>query len=234
MSFLLRKLRKPWVGHSNHKYKSFPTHEMRTPLTSIQGFSEYLMRTNAAEEDKLVALKHINEETNRLRQLISKMFELMTLKKESLKIEKLISHEIFDTIRKIEFQKLKAKNIELKINIEIENFYADKHFILLVLIVLTNVIDNAINASENNSIIETSIYSKDNKTIIKVLDYGRGIDAKDLPHVFQPFYKSDKNRPATYKGAGLGLSLVRKIVDLHDGNIEVKSKKDMGVIYEKN
>lgn len=193
---------------------------MRTPLTSIQGFSEYLMRAKISEEDKLVALTHINEETNRLKQLISKMFELMTLK-----IESLISHEIFDTIRKIEFQKLKAKNIELKINIEIEYFYADKHFILVV---LTNIIDNAINASKNNSIIEASIYSKDSKTIITVLDHGQGIDAKDLPNVFQPFYKSDKNRPATYKGAGLGLSLVRKILDLHDGDIEVKSKKNIG------
>lgn len=201
------------------------THEMRTPLTSIQGFSEYLMRANASEEDKLVALTHINEETNRLKELINKMFDLMTLKKESLKIEKLNTGEIFDIIRKIEFQKLKTKNIELKIIIKAEYFYADEH---LILVVLTNLIDNAINASKDNSIIEAGVYSEDDKTIIKISDQGQGIDSQDLPYIFQPFYKSDKNRSAVYRGAGLGLSLSKKIIDLHDGDIEIKSQKNTG------
>lgn len=204
------------------------THEMRTPLTSIQGFSEYLMRTNATEEDRLVALNHINEETNRLRQLIDKMFDLMTLKKESLKIDKLNSYEIFDTIRKIEFQKLKAKKIDFKVQIESEYFYADEH---LILVVLTNLIDNAINASKDNTKIEISVYSKEDKTIIEISDQGQGIDGKDLPYIFDPFYKSDKNRSAIYNGAGLGLSLCKKIVDLHNGNIEVKSEKGIGTKF---
>lgn len=201
------------------------THEMRTPLTSIQGFSEYLMRTNATEEDRLVALTHINEETNRLKELINKMFDLMTLKKESLKIEKLNLDGIFDTIKKIEFQKLKTKNIELKIIIKAEYFYADEY---LILAVLTNLVDNAINASKDNSMIEIIAYYENEKTIIKISDRGQGIDDKDLPHIFQPFYKSDKNRSAVYRGAGLGLSLSKKIIDLHDGDIEIKSQKNRG------
>ena len=201
------------------------THEMRTPLTSIQGFSEYLMRTNATEEDRLVALTHINEETKRLKELINKMFDLMTLKKESLKIEKLNAGEIFDTIRKIEFQKLKTKNIELKVMIKAECFYADEH---LTLVLLTNLIDNAMNASEDNSIIEVNVYPEDDKIIIKISDQGKGIDDEDLPYVFQPFYKSDKNRSAAYRGAGLGLSLSKKILDLHDGDLEIKSQKNRG------
>lgn len=201
------------------------THEMRTPLTSIQGFSEYLMRTNASEKDKLLALTHINEETNRLKQLINKMFDLMTLEKESLNIIKLNSYEILDTIKKIEFQKLKEKNIELKTNIETRYFYGDKDLILAVLI---NLIDNAINASKDNTSIEVSIYSKDDKTVIKISDDGKGIDDEDLPYIFNPFYKSDKNRSSKHKGAGLGLSLCKKIIDLHEGHIEIKSKKDIG------
>ena len=204
------------------------THEMRTPLTSIQGFSEYLMRTNASEEDRLVALNHINEETNRLKQLIDKMFDLMTLKKESLNIEKLDSYEIFDTIKKIEFQKLKAKKIDFKVEIESEYFYADEH---LILVILTNLIDNAINASKDNDKIEIVVYSKEDKTIIEISDQGQGIDGKDMPYIFDPFYKSDKNRSAIYKGAGLGLSLCKKIVDLHNGNIEVKSEKGIGTKF---
>lgn len=201
------------------------THEMRTPLTSIQGFSEYLMRANASKEDRLVALNHINEETNRLKELINKMFDLMTLKKESLKIEKLNLDQIFDTIRKIEFQKLKTKNIELKTIIKAEYFYADEY---LILVVLTNLVDNAINASKDNSMIEVIAYSEDDKTIIKISDQGQGIDDKDLAYIFEPFYKSDKNRSAVYKGAGLGLSLSKKIIDLHDGDIEIKSQKNIG------
>lgn len=204
------------------------THEMRTPLTSIQGFSEYLMRTNASEEDRLVALNHINEETNRLKQLIDKMFDLMTLKKESLNIEKLDSYEIFDKIKKIEFQKLKAKKIDFKVEIESEYFYADEH---LILVILTNLIDNAINASKDNNKIDMAVYSKEDKTIIEISDQGQGIDNKDLPYIFDPFYKSDKNRSAIYKGAGLGLSLCKKIVDLHNGNIEVKSEKGVGTKF---
>ena len=202
------------------------THEMRTPLISIQGFSEYLMRTNATEEDRLVALTHINEEANRLKQLINKMFDLMTLKKEGLNIVRLNSVETFNTIRKIEFQKLKEKNIELKINIETEYFYGDEQ---LLLVLLTNLIDNAINASKANTRIEATIYSKDNKTIIKISDQGQGIE--DLPNIFQPFYKSDKNRSAICRGAGLGLSLCKKIVDLHNGSIEVKSQKCIGTKF---
>lgn len=202
------------------------THEMRTPLTSIQGFSEYLMRTNTSEEDRLVALTHINEETNRLKHLINKMFDLMTLKKESLNIEKLESKELFEKIRKVVFQKIKTKDMDLKININAGHFYGDEH---LMLVVLTNLTDNAINASENNSTIEITAYSEDDKTIIKISDKGPGIDDKDLPYIFDPFYKSDKNRSATYKGAGLGLSLCKKIMDLHSGSIEIRNRENTGV-----
>jgi len=201
------------------------THEMRTPLTSIQGFSEYLMRANASEEDKLVALTHINEEANRLKQLGDKMFALMTLKKESLNIVKLNSYEVFNTIRRIEFQRLKEMNIDLKVNIQADYFYGDEQ---LILVLLTNLVDNSINASKYNSRIEVDIYSKDDKNIIKVSDEGQGIDSKDLSNIFQPFYKADKNRSAIYRGAGLGLSLCKKIVELHDGSIEVESQKDIG------
>jgi signal transduction histidine kinase len=204
------------------------THEMRTPLTSIQGFSEYLMRTNATEEDRLVALSHINEETSRLKQLIDKMFDLMTLKRESLDIVQLNSNEIADTLRKIEFQKLKMKNIEFKVNIKEGHFFADQD---LILIVLTNLIDNAINVSKDNSEIEMAIYREENKAVIRISDKGEGIAENDIPYIFDPFFKSDKNRPASYKGAGLGLSLCKKIIDLHNGHIEVKSKKNIGTEF---
>lgn len=204
------------------------THEMRTPLTSIQGFSEYIMRTNATDEDRFIALNHINEEANRLKQLINKMFDLMTLKKESLKIIKLNSKEIFDILRKIEFQKLKIKNIDFIVNIETEYFYADKD---LIVIVLTNLIDNGINASKENSQIEITVYSELEKTTIKISGQGEGIDDNDLPYIFDPFYKSNKNRPASHKGAGLGLSLCKKIIDLHNGTIEVKSRKNKGTDF---
>ena len=204
------------------------THEMRTPLTSIQGFSEYIMRTNATDEDRFIALNHINGEANRLKQLINKMFDLMTLKRESLNIVKLNSDEIFNILRKIEFQKLKIKNIDFIVNVETEYFYADKD---LIVIVLTNLIDNGINASKENSQIEITIYSELEKTIIKISDQGEGIDDNDLPYIFDPFYKSNKNRPPNHKGAGLGLSLCKKIIDLHNGTIEVKSRKNKGTDF---
>lgn len=93
------------------------------------------------------------------------------------------------------------------------------------------MIDNAINASKDNSNIEVTVYSEDGKTIIEISDQGQGIDDKDLPHIFQPFYKPDKNRSAIYRGAGLGLSLCKRIIDLHNGNIEVKSQKNIGTKF---
>jgi len=93
-------------------------------------------------------------------------------------------------------------------------------------------LDNAIKYSPENTVIKIISQTKKNRIITKIIDQGIGISDKDLPHIFDRFYQSDLARTKTKEsGYGLGLSIAQKIIQLHHGQISVKSKIDHGTIF---
>lgn len=205
------------------------SHELKTPLTSIKGFVETLLE--GALDDKENSrnfLKIIQEHANRLDNLINDLLALSYLEsqKAELKKEELNLQELADKVSAGFRAQLKKKQIELKDNLPSQlTVKADKNKLEQV---LTNLIDNAIKFNKEKGWI--NIDFQDTYYSLKVLveDSGMGIPAKDIPRIFERFYRVDKARSRELAGTGLGLSIVKHIVELHGGSVGVESTEGLG------
>ncbi len=200
------------------------SHELKTPLTSIKGFVETLLE--GALEDKennRHFLKIIQEHGERLNKLVDDLLSLSHLESKEILLEK----GIFNLRQQVEKvimgfrEQLKKRNVDIKNEIPANiSINADKDKIEGV---FTNLIDNAIKFNKENGIIKISSQEEGNKIKIIVEDSGIGIPEKDIPRIFERFYRVDKARSRELGGTGLGLSIVKHIVELHGGNVGVES-----------
>jgi two-component system phosphate regulon sensor histidine kinase PhoR len=205
------------------------SHELKTPLTSIKGFLETLLE--GALEDKENSrhfLIIMQDHTERLNKLVDDLLSLSRLESKEILLKK----DIFNL--KQQFEKViasygaqfKKRNIEIKNELPINlSINADKDKIEGV---LTNLIDNAIKFNKEKGAIR--IYSQDQSGIIRIIieDSGIGIPEKDMPRIFERFYRVDKARSRELGGTGLGLSIAKHIVELHGGTIGVESVEGLG------
>lgn len=200
------------------------SHELRTPMTSISGFVQGILDGTIPKEKEKEYLEIVLDESTRLAKLTSEMFEMtkMNSPEYKLSIQKFdVNEEIRRCIISAE-QKLEAKNLELSVDFEneTENVLADPDSIKRVII---NLLDNAIKFSHPENTIEIKVCGAGKKVNIDFVNYGTGIIKEDIPYIFDRFYKSDKSRTRDKQGAGLGLSFVKNILNLHAQTITVKS-----------
>lgn len=198
-------------------------HELKTPMTGIQGYAELLQRVKLSPEKQADALRYIEEECMRLSRLSGKMLQLTELSGENA-IEKKpcpIS-SLFLQAEEITQFRLKEKEVRLETeseeNLEIE---CDED---LLLSFLTNLIDNACKASPAGSCIRMTGTASG----IFVEDSGTGIPEEEICRVTEPFYMVDKSRSRKQGGAGLGLALCSQIARLHGGRLEIRSAAGEG------
>lgn len=221
----LEQVRKSFVSNASH--------ELRSPLTSVQGFLQAVLDGTISDEDKEKYLKIALNETKRLNALITSMLDLSRLDsgKNPLVLTKFdINDLINEAAARFEPSLIKKA---LQINVEFSRpncyVYADKDKIAQV---ITNLVDNAIKYSPAYSriILKTSVH--ENKAYITVRDYGYGISKKDQMLIWDRFYMTDKSRsPVKTKGSGLGLSIVKKIIDELDEVIWVESSRGAGATF---
>ncbi len=205
------------------------SHELRTPLTAIKGFVETMADEVAADNHQRY-LEIIKRHTNRLINIVKDLLVLSKLEKEQqLEREDVNLKELVEQVKKIYEQKLKEKNLSLKIETENEPLIlkAD-HFKLEQ--VFINLIDNAIKYTEKGGIL-ISLRRTDNTIAITVEDTGIGMTHDHLSKVFERFYVVDKSRSRSMGGTGLGLSIVKHIVLLHGGTIDVQSTPSVGTRF---
>ena len=222
-----------YLNESKQRFIDSLNHEIKTPITSIIGYSELLLKSNINEEIKMKAYKYINSEAKRLETLNSTLLKLTLIREEKKSLGKLNLREMINGVEDILIYKLEKKSINLNINIEDVNILADKE---LFEVLLTNIIDNSIKASTENSVIDINGYYKNNNYILKLTDYGIGIPKEDLDKIIEPFYMVDKARTRKNNGIGLGLSICNEICNLHDISLSIESKLNMGtsIILEFN
>lgn len=205
------------------------SHELKTPLTSIKGFVETLLE--GAIDDKENAKSFLNiiqDHANRLDTLVSDLLVLSNLESKEIRLEKSdwdLREHAEEVIRAFKAQSNKrqiAVNNEIPPGVKIR---ADRNRTEQV---FTNLIDNAIKFNNDGGSIR--IYSKDAGGGIKVIieDSGIGIPEKDIPRIFERFYRVDKARSRELGGTGLGLSIVKHIIELHGGNVGVESAEGHG------
>ncbi|HQP91198.1 MAG TPA: ATP-binding protein [Candidatus Omnitrophota bacterium] len=205
------------------------SHELKTPLTSIKGFVETLLE--GALEDKENAknfLGIIKDHADRLDNLVNDLLSLSYLEskqavlvKQKIGLKKLVEETLSGFSVRLKEKSLKIKEgvgPDLIIN-------ADRDKIGQV---LTNLIDNAIKFNVSGGTVEISADNIENGTRVVVSDTGIGIPQKDIPRIFERFYRVDRARSRQMGGTGLGLSIVRHIVELHGGRVGVESSEGSG------
>lgn len=217
----LETMRKDFVANVSH--------ELKTPLTSIKGFVETLLE--GALEDKENSrhfLQIIQDHANRLDNLVSDLLDLSHLESQEIKLEtqsfdlKGLTDDILASFKsQLKRRSIKAENI-LSSGLIVK---ADKNKIGQV---LTNLLDNAIKFNQEKGSVKIYSQDLDDKIKISVEDSGIGIPEKDIPRIFERFYRVDKARSRELGGTGLGLSIVKHIVELHNGSVGVESTEGFG------
>lgn len=220
----LEQMRKDFVANVSH--------ELKTPITSIRGFSETLLQ-GAMEDEKAREqfIQIILKESERLQSLIHDLLELSKLEKEEfqLNIEKVSLEDLIADIFPIVQQQADDKEIELTQLIHNdEPIQADPARLKQVLM---NMVTNAINYTPKHGAVRVELYNHSKHMEIAITDTGVGIPEEDLPRVFERFYRVDKARSRNSGGTGLGLAIVKHIVEAHGGWIEVESEYQEGTAF---
>ena len=207
------------------------SHDLRTPVASIQGYAETLMlkKDTVSKDEQQKYLEIIFKSCGRLKKLVEELFELSKLQTNQLKpnpepfsITELV-HDIANKYR-ILSQK-KGISVNTMVSKEVPLVQAD---IYLINRVLQNLIDNAIKFCSEGDTINIEIDPKKSEWVeVRVADSGQGIKQEDLPNVFQRYYKGRNDHEST----GLGLAIVKKIIDLHHSQIKVFSQYGKGTTF---
>ena len=200
------------------------THEIKTPMTTILGYSEYLHNAKINEEERMIASAHLHEMALRLENLSEKLMDLAYSRDENIERENVDLPDLFNELEMMMRPKLNPRSMELLAFSEMMHITGDK---MLLLMMLQNLVDNAINASTDRAVITVRSYFEDHP-IIEVKDAGCGIDRKDLERITAPFYRVDKSRSRQHGGVGLGLSIVSQIASLHGAKVEIESEPGAG------
>ena len=201
------------------------SHELKTPMTSIGGFIDGILDGTIPPERQAYYLRLVSDEVKRLSRLVRAMLSLAKLESGEMRVNKTDFNlsEVVRTIvisfeQRIEEKRLRIEGLEDMQDIRI---LADRDLIHQV---VYNLTDNAVKFTQPDGYIRLAV-EQDEQGIAHILirNSGEGIAPKDLPHVFDRFFKTDKSRSADKSGTGLGLYLVKTIADIHGGSVTVRS-----------
>lgn len=213
------------------EFLSTAAHELRTPLTSILGFSEILLKRKLDEERRNRFLKIINEESVGLANLINDLLDVSRIESgEGFKIKK-APIELREIIREnVNLFKSQTDKHTFEVNIpsSLSDVKGDKDKISNV---MENLLANALKFSPQGGKVTVSAGKTKGKVTISVTDEGMGIPKKDLPHLFEKFYRAENASSQAIKGTGLGLSIAKYIIDSHAGEIWAESKLGEGSTF---
>ncbi|MEL7021485.1 MAG: ATP-binding protein, partial [Bacteroidota bacterium] len=224
---------KTWAEY-RRRFVGDISHELKTPIFNIQGYIHSLLDGGLQDERINVAfLNKAAKNIDRLQTIVEDLEAISRLESGGVIIEpteldiRKLTAEVFEDL---EF-KAAAKNVALDFKEGASYGYkvvADRESIRQV---LTNLINNSIKYGEENGRTKVGFYDMDKYILIEVADNGIGIPAEHLPHVFDRFYRVDKSRSRAQGGSGLGLSIVKHIIEAHKQTINVRSTPQMGSTF---
>lgn len=211
------------------------THELKTPMTSIIGYADLLRSQALTQDEQLEAANYIFSEGKRLERLSLKLLEIFVTENSEVKMISASPGKIVEQL----VENLKAdylkRNIILKCNYEKGACLLEPDLVRSLVI---NLMDNSRKAmaDDGHGVISVEVKMTDSGCIIIVRDNGKGMPKEALQHITEAFYRVDKSRSRKQGGAGLGLALCKKIVEVHNGDIKFESKENEGtnVIVELN
>ncbi|MWC30401.1 sensor histidine kinase [Paenibacillus sp. MMS18-CY102] len=214
----LDAMRQQFVGNVSH--------EIQSPLTTIQGFAQALQEGETSEADKKRYIQLIGEESRRLSSLSRQLLTLAALDNEGQQL-KLAPYRLDEQLRQVLIMNERqwaGKSLELDMQLTETQIYGDEGLLHQAWL---NLITNAIKFSHPGGRLTVKQYEEGEEAVVIVEDEGSGIAPEALPHIFGRFYKADAARSRGEKagGSGLGLSIVHKIVSLHGGAVIAESEQ---------
>lgn len=222
----LEKYRKEYLGNVSH--------ELKTPIFNIQGYILTLLDGGMDDPNiNMLYLKRTEKSIDRMISIIEDLEAISKLESGELELKQevfSIYHLVMDVF---EYNEIRAKEKQIALTIGKNSnrdtmVRADKQRIYQVLM---NLVVNSINYSKKNGTTSVRFYDMDNLILVEVKDDGIGIDAKELPRIFERFYRVDRSRSRDQGGTGLGLAIVKHIIEAHQQTINVSSKPGVGTSF---
>lgn len=219
----MAQYRKEFVGNVSH--------ELKTPIFNIQGYTLTLL-DGGIDDDTINKkyLKKLEKNINRIISIVTDLETISRLEHGELKLR----YETFNPRELIEdvFENLEDKAAKKGISLELYRHYekqrkisADPEFLRQV---FANLVINAINYGKDNGFVKVELFDMDENMLVEVTDNGIGIAEKDIPRIFERFYRVDKSRSTKSGGTGLGLSIVKHIIEAHNQTLNVRSTPGVG------
>jgi signal transduction histidine kinase len=210
------------------RFSGDASHELRTPLTIMRGEIEALLREEGFSPAQKNQLSDVLEETERLTQIVQGLLVMSRLEGGESQLNKIklnLGALALATAEQIEPLAAEEKivfacNIDEEVMIEADEMRLQQ--------VIVNLLDNAIKYTSTQGRIHIAVRKEADRAILEIRDNGLGISAEALPHVFERFYRSPQTSAAAIEGTGLGLAMVKTIVEAHGGKVLVESQEGEG------
>ena len=228
------------ANKAKSEFVSIVSHELRSPLTVIKNYTSILYRDSSTEKNiiskksKLEIYKTVDREVDRLISMINKLLDVsridagrqMILNKKFSNVEKMVEH-VLRMQRTSKFH-LEAHEIVVNISENLPELFCDAEKVSQI---ISNLIENALKYSPDGGTVTLSINHDDQWMNFSIKDQGLGISEENLKLVFQKYQRFEESNLRTVPGTGLGLYLIKNLVDLHNGMISVESELGKGTIF---
>lgn len=202
------------------------SHELKTPMTSIGGFIDGILDGTIPPEEEKKYLSIVSSEVKRLSRMVVSMLNLSKIEAGEVQLAPTdydVANQIFDTLLSFE-RKIDEKHINIEgfEDMGAVTMRADKDLIQQV---IYNLLDNAVKFTPENGTITVFAHNNGESTKVRIRNSGAGVTQEEMSRIFERFYKVDKSRSFDTKGVGLGLYIVKTIINMHDGEITAGSKQ---------
>ncbi|MGO4183778.1 sensor histidine kinase, partial [Paenibacillus sp. TAF43_2] len=205
------------------------THELKTPLTSIIAYANFMRTTKYNEEMFMDSLNVIYLEGKRLESLSLKLMNLILMQEDDFQMELHDLGAIFAELKPTLSVMASEKHVGMIVECEPCELLVEKD---LIKVLISNLVDNALKASAPQQTIILRALWRGNQYILQVQDEGIGIAKEHQDKIFEPFYMADKSRTRSSNGAGLGLAICQSIAGVHHAAIHIASNENQGTIVE--
>lgn len=213
------------------EFVSNVSHEIQSPLTSIKGYAHTVLTQPLAEEQRREYLRIIESESGRLSRLSRQLLTLAFLDKESDVLDKQafdLERQLRTVVHQTEWL-WQEKDLALDLQTESVEYRGDEKLLYQV---WENLLTNSIKYTEPGGLIQIDVQRREQGVVVGVRDNGVGIEKEYLQKLFERFYKTDLSHGEDRTSSGLGLSIAKKIIDLHGGRIEVESEPGQGTLFQ--
>jgi len=223
MNSMLQRLDKAFK--TREAFIASVSHDLKTPLTILQGQIEVMQMQPTTDAETKKSIERMSREVRRLIRMTNNLLLNAQLEAKPVLVPGEVNlGEVLEDVERDAL--LLAEGLDLKVSASAVLTVPGDYDLLKQM--LLNVVDNAIKFTPRGGTVELSLSQEDGYGVLRVVDSGQGIPKEHLAHVTEPFYKADPARMPRSAGVGLGLAIIKQVVELHDGELEIQSHEGIG------